>query len=85
MRLLAPILHLPGPGTSKELLAVQDERVELDPFPTPRYAPGATSPGWGCDDSDSAAVMLVSEESCSESGSSPSVLPEEDQAAIRNV
>lgn len=85
MRLLAPILPLPGPGTSKELLAVWYERVRLDPFPAPHYAPDATCPGRGCDDSDSAAVTLMNEKSCSEAGSSPLVLLAEDRAAIRNV
>lgn len=59
MRLLAPLFHLPGPGTSTELLAVQDERVRLDPFPTPHYTPDTTSPGKACDDARRAAVSQV--------------------------
>lgn len=85
MGLLAPVLHLPGPGASKELLAVQDERAGLDPFPTPHHTPEASHPGRGRGNSDSTAVMLTNEESCSESSSSPFVLLEEDRTAIRNV
>lgn len=85
MRLPVPILHLPGPSPSKELLVVWDERVGLEPFRTPHCTPEATCPGRSHDDSDSAAVMLMSKESCSESGSSPFVLLEEGRAAIRNV
>lgn len=59
MRLLAPILHLPSPGTSTELPAVQDERVSLDPFPTPHCTPDTTPPGKGCDDARRAAVSQV--------------------------
>lgn len=79
MRLLAPILHLLGPGTSKELLVVRDERVGLEPSPAPHCTPEATHPVRGQEDnSDHAAVMLTNEGSCSESGSSPFVLLEED-------
>lgn len=80
-----PIRYLPGPGTSKELLVVWDERVGLEPFPIPHCTPKATHPGKGHDDGDNTGVTLMSKESCSELGSRPSVLLEENQAATRNV